>query len=47
MELRKAAQTIIDRAIAAAQPGEAVRRALEQQPLSGALYVVAIGKAAW
>ena len=47
MELRKAAQTIIDRAIAAAQPGEAVRRALEQQPLSGVLYVVAIGKAAW
>ena len=36
MELRKAAQTIIDRAIAATQPGEAVRRALEQQPLSGA-----------
>ncbi len=46
-QLRKDAETIARGAIAAVCPDEAVRRALAQVTLSGNLYLVAVGKAAW
>jgi len=46
-KLRKDAQSIACGAIAAVCPDEAVRRALEKITLSGNVYVVAVGKAAW
>ncbi len=45
--LRKDAETIARGAIAAVCPDEAVRRALENVILTGRVYLVAVGKAAW
>ena len=45
--LRQMAGQIIIQALAAVQPDAAVRSALEQAELSGRVYLVAIGKAAW
>ncbi len=45
--LRKDAETIARGAIAAVCPDEAVRRALENVTLTGRVYLVAVGKAAW
>lgn len=48
MGLYEDAQTIIQEALAAVQPGAAVRRALERMPRkSGRLVLIAAGKAAW
>ena len=47
MDLKKAADRIIDAAIRSAMPNEAVKRALEGRELTGNVYLVAIGKAAW
>lgn len=48
MDLLQDAWKIIDAALLAAQPGTAVRRALEQlPPVRGRLILVAVGKAAW
>ena len=46
-ELRADAERIWTAAIAAVQPGPAVRRALRDAALSGPVHLVAIGKAAW
>jgi hydroxypyruvate reductase len=46
-KLRQDAQWIAEQAIAAVRPDEAVRRALEHVNLSGKVYLVAVGKAAW
>lgn len=46
-QLRKDARQIIDQAIRAVQPDEAVRRALETRSFSGREVLVAAGKAAW
>ena len=46
-ELRKDADVIVKAAIDAALPDNAVRRALENYPLSGRVRLVAMGKAAW
>jgi len=45
--LREDAETIVRGAIRAVCPDEAVRRALEHVELSGRIYLVAVGKAAW
>ena len=45
--LRRDAETIVRSAIDAVKPDEAVRRALEQVTLTGRVYLVAVGKAAW
>ena len=45
--LRSDAQHIIDRAITAVQPDEAVRRALQNKEFPGRVLLVAAGKAAW
>ncbi len=45
--MRKDAQTIIQTAIAAVLPDEAVRRALEGVAFPGRVILVAVGKAAW
>ena len=45
--LRKHADTIVEYAIRAVQPDEAVRRALDGQNFPGRLLLVAAGKAAW
>ena len=45
--LRNDAQHIIDRAITAVQPDEAVRRALQNRQFPGRVLLVAAGKAAW
>lgn len=45
--LRKDAETIARGAIRAVCPDEAVRRALENVKLTGEVYLVAVGKAAW
>ena len=45
--LRQHADAIISRAIAAVQPDDAVRRALEGKTFPGRVIVVAAGKAAW
>ena len=46
-QLREDADKIIDGAIKAVCPDEAVRRALENVELSGKVYIVSIGKAGW
>ena len=46
-KLRRDAQWIAQQAIAAVKPDEAVRRALKQVTLTGRIYLVAVGKAAW
>ena len=46
-KLRKDAEYIIDHAIRAVLPDEAVRRALESRSFSGTVVLVAAGKAAW
>ena len=46
-QLRADAETIVRQAIRAVKPDEAVRRALEQVRLTGRVYLVAVGKAAW
>ena len=45
--LRQMAGQIMIQALAAVQPDAAVRSALEQAELSGRVYLIAIGKAAW
>ena len=45
--LREDAEMIVRQAIAAVKPDAAVRRALEQVKLTGRVYLVAVGKAAW
>ena len=45
--MRKQAEQIINRAIAAVLPDAAVKRALENQEFSGRVILVAAGKAAW
>lgn len=45
--LRRDAQRIIDHALEAVRPDEAVRRALEAQTFGGRVLLVAAGKAAW
>ncbi len=45
--MRKDAQVIIDRAIQAVLPDEAVRRALRGREFRGRVILVAVGKAAW
>ena len=45
--LREHAQTIVEAAIAAVQPDEAVRRALEGKEFPGRVLLVATGKAGW
>ena len=45
--LRKQADVIVDRAIAAVLPDEAVRRALAGKDFPGRIILVAAGKAAW
>ncbi len=45
--LRKDAETVISRAIAAVLPDEAVRKALENQVFPGRVILIAAGKAAW
>lgn len=47
MTLRQDADQIIRAAIAAAQPGAAVRRALEGFSCGGRLYLISAGKAGW
>ena len=47
MQLRQDAKRIWQQAICAVQPDSAVRRALQRAKFSGAVYLVAIGKAAW
>ena len=48
MSMRTDAEQIIQEALAACQPDQAVRRALEGRDLgAGRVYLVAIGKAAW
>ena len=46
-ELRREGLDIIDAAICAVLPDEAVRRALEEREFSGRVILVAAGKAAW
>ena len=46
-QLRADAETVVRQAIRAVMPDEAVRRALEQVRLTGRVYLVAVGKAAW
>ena len=46
-KLRSHADTIVKEAVAAVLPDEAVRRALRERPLTGKVYLVAAGKAAW
>ena len=45
--LRRDAQEIISRAIAAVQPDEAVARALAGKEFPGRVFLAAVGKAAW
>ena len=45
--LRKDAEFIINKAIAAVMPDEAVRKALEDKTFPGSVILVAAGKAAW
>ena len=45
--LRRDAEIIVRRAIDAVKPDEAVRRALEHMTLTGRIFLVAVGKAAW
>ena len=45
--MRQDADEIIRRAIEAVQPDAAVKKALEQKKLTGPVWVVAVGKAAW
>ncbi len=45
--LRQDAEKIIRRAIAAVQPDAAVQNALREKHLTGPVWVVAVGKAAW
>ena len=45
--LRRDAEAIARSAINAVKPDEAVRRALENITLTGRVYLVAVGKAAW
>lgn len=45
--LRKQAEYIVEKAIRAVLPDEAVKRALEGRAVSGRVVLVAIGKAAW
>ena len=47
MSLRTDAEQIIQEAIAAAQPEEAVRRALAGRQTPDRVYILAVGKAAW
>lgn len=46
-ELRRDAEKIMAAAIEAVRPDEAVKRALSTMSLTGNLYLVAVGKAAW
>ena len=46
-QLRQDAEIIVRQAIQAVKPDEAVRRALGQVQLTGRVYLVAVGKAAW
>ena len=46
-KLRQDAQWIAEQAIRSVKPDAAVRRALEQVTLTGKVYLVAVGKAAW
>ncbi len=46
-KLRQDADRIIEKAITAVKPDEAVRRCLQDQTFSGNIYLVAVGKAAW
>ena len=46
-QLRKDAETIALRAVEAVKPDEAVCRALENVILTGNIYLVSVGKAAW
>ena len=46
-KLQQHARWIAEQAIAAVKPDEAVRRALENVTLTGKVYLVAVGKAAW
>lgn len=46
--LRKDAETILRKSIAAVQPDAAVKRALQDlHPGSGRVFLVSVGKAAW
>ena len=45
--LRQDAETIVKESIREVQPDKAVVRALEENPLSGRIRLVAVGKAAW
>ncbi len=47
MSLRSDAQTIINAAIQAVQPDEAVKRALQGREFPGRVVLAAVGKAAW
>ncbi len=47
LKLRADAQNIVNSAIAAVMPDEAVKRALEGKQFPGRVYLVAAGKAAW
>lgn len=46
-QLRQDAESIARRAIDAVKPDTAVRRALEKADLTGDIYLVSVGKAAW
>ena len=46
-QLRADAETVVRQAICAVKPDEAVRRAMKQVKLTGRVYLVAVGKAAW
>ena len=46
-KLRQDAESIARGAVAAVMPDNAVRRALKNISLSGKIYLVAVGKAAW
>jgi hydroxypyruvate reductase len=46
-ELRKDAEVIAFRAIEAVKPDAAVARALHNVQLTGNIYLVSVGKAAW
>ena len=45
--LRSHADQIVREAIAAVQPDEAVRKALQNREFPGRVLLVAVGKAAW
>lgn len=45
--MRADAQSVIEKALRAVQPDEAVRRALDGRQFSGRLFLISVGKAAW